>query len=109
MKNNNMELAQDSKTDDQQKPKHFKIETTVMKLVVDSYLHGAQTCEVQKGKILGVSIHQGACDSIHLFINDDHKVTVEVSQDHIETAIKIYNELSKLSPSRKVSWKKHKA
>ena len=23
MKNNNMELAQDSKTDDQQKPKHF--------------------------------------------------------------------------------------
>lgn len=43
-----MELAQDSKTDDQQKPKHFKIETTVMKLVVDSYLHGAQTCEVQK-------------------------------------------------------------
>ncbi|MGV8957556.1 hypothetical protein [Lactococcus lactis] len=67
MKNNNMELAQDLKTDDQQKPKHFKIETTVMKLVVDSYLHGAQTCEVQKGKILGVSIH--------LFINDDHKVT----------------------------------
>lgn len=80
MKNNNMELAQDSKADDQQKPKHFKIETTVMKLVVDSYLHGAKTCEVQKGKILGVSIHQGACDSIHLFINDDHKVTVEVSQ-----------------------------
>ena len=80
MKNNNMELAQDSKTDDQQKPKHFKIETTVMKLVVDSYLHGAQTCEDQKGKILGVSIHQGACDSIHLFINYDHKVTVEVSQ-----------------------------
>ena len=73
-----MELAQNSKTDDQQKPKNFKIETTVMKLVVDSYLHGAQTCEVQKGKILGVSIHQGACDSIHLFINDDHKVTVEV-------------------------------
>ena len=35
-------------------------------------------------------------------------ITVEVGQDHIETAIKIYNELSKLSPSRKVSWKKHK-
>jgi hypothetical protein len=80
MENKNMEFAQDLKADNQQSTKNIKIETTVMKLVVDSYLHGAQTCEVHKGKILGVSIHQGACDSIHLFINDDHKVTVEVSQ-----------------------------
>ena len=73
-----MELAQYSKTDDKQKPKHFKIETLVMKLVVDSYIHGAQPCEVKKGKILGVSIHKGACDSIHFFINDDNKFTVKV-------------------------------
>ncbi|RZI48526.1 hypothetical protein [Lactococcus kimchii] len=57
-----------------------QMETAVMKLVVDSYLYGAQTCEVCDGKILGVSIHHGAYDSIHLFINDHHKVTVEVSQ-----------------------------
>lgn len=80
MENENMEFAQDLKTVNRQNTKDIKIETVVMKLVVDSYLHGAQTCEVQKGKILGVSIHHGTCDSIHLFINDDHKITVEVSQ-----------------------------
>lgn len=80
MKNMNMEIAQQEQTDNQQIAKTHKIETKVMKLVVDSYLQGAQTCEVHDGKILGVSIHKGACDSIHLFINDDHKVTVEVSQ-----------------------------
>ena len=80
MKNKNMEIPNYSQLNKPQNENHFQIETTVMKLVVDSYLHGAQTCEVQEGKILGVSIHHGTCDSIHLFINEDHKVTVEVSQ-----------------------------
>ena len=57
-----------------------KVESAVTKLVVDSYLHGAQTCELHDGRILGVSIHHGPCDNIHLFIDDDHKITVEVNQ-----------------------------
>lgn len=58
MKNMNMEIAQQEQTDNQQIAKTHKIETKVMKLVVDSYLQGAQTCEVHDGKILGVSIHK---------------------------------------------------
>lgn len=33
---------------------------------------------------------------------------VEVSQDHIDTAVEIYQELSKNSRSKKVSWRKHR-
>ncbi|WP_205272655.1 hypothetical protein [Lactococcus taiwanensis] len=55
-------------------------EKVVMKLLVESYMHGAQTCEVENGNFLGVSIHHGICDHIHFFINDSHKVTVEISQ-----------------------------
>jgi hypothetical protein len=54
------------------------VENAIMKLVVDSYLHGAQTCELHDGKILGVSIHHGKSDNIHLFIDNNHRVTVEV-------------------------------
>ncbi len=54
------------------------VENAIMKLVVDSYLHGAQTCELHDGKILGVSIHHGDSDNIHLFIDNHHKLTVEV-------------------------------
>lgn len=34
--------------------------------------------------------------------------TVYVSQEHIDTAIKIYQELSKASRSKRISWKRHK-
>jgi len=34
--------------------------------------------------------------------------SIEVSQEHLDTAIRIKEELQKLSPSRKCSWKKHK-
>ncbi|MQW22203.1 MULTISPECIES: hypothetical protein [unclassified Lactococcus] len=54
------------------------IESAILKLVIDSYLHGAQTCQLHDGKILGVSIHQGESDSIHLFVDDRHKMTIEV-------------------------------
>lgn len=57
-----------------------KVESAVMKLIVDGYLHGAQTCELHDGKILGVSIHHGACDNVHFFIDNNHKITVEVHQ-----------------------------
>lgn len=53
-------------------------EIAILKLVVDSYLHGSQTCELHDGKTLGVSIHQGDVDHIHFFIDESHKVTVEV-------------------------------
>lgn len=55
-----------------------KVENEIMKLVVDSYLHGAQTCELHDGTVLGVSIHQGDNDNIHLFVDEAHKLTVEV-------------------------------
>lgn len=54
------------------------VENAIMKLVVDSYLHGAQTCELHDGRTLGVSIHHGDADNIHFFIDDNHKITVEV-------------------------------
>lgn len=34
---------------------------------------------------------------------------VVVTQDHIDTAVKIYQELSKASHSKKISWRRHKA
>ena len=54
------------------------VENAIMKLVVDSYLLGAQTCELHDGKTLGCSIHHGEADNIHLFIDSNHKLTVEV-------------------------------
>ncbi|MFC4652825.1 hypothetical protein ACFO26_07865 [Lactococcus nasutitermitis] len=55
-----------------------QIENAVMKLVVDSYLQGAQTCELHDGKVLGVIIHHGDVDNIRLYIDNNHKITVEV-------------------------------
>ncbi|MGY3730598.1 hypothetical protein [Lactococcus termiticola] len=63
---------------DYKMPKTNSVDNEIMKLVVDSYLHGAQTCELEDGTVLGVSIHQGDCDCVHLFIDDDHMVTIEV-------------------------------
>jgi hypothetical protein len=57
-----------------------QVEVAVTKLVIDSYLHGAQTCALGDGRILGVSIHHGPSDNIHLFIDNNHKITVEVAQ-----------------------------
>lgn len=56
------------------------IENAVKKLVLEGYLHGAQTCELHNGKILGVTIHHGACDNVHFFIDNSHKLTVEINQ-----------------------------
>lgn len=54
------------------------VENEIMKLVVDSYLHGAQTCELADGTVLGVTINQGPSDNVHLFIDNSHKLTVEI-------------------------------
>lgn len=62
----------------QKKNKKSSVESKIMKLVIDGYLHGAQTCELHNGKVLGVSIHQGKSDNIHLFVDHRHEVTVQV-------------------------------
>ena len=68
------------------------IESAILKLVVDSYIHGAQTCQLHDGKVLGVSIHQGEADNIHLFIDDCHKLTVEVKNGNSRLSILTNNQ-----------------
>ncbi|MCL2676894.1 MAG: hypothetical protein FWF42_03745 [Streptococcaceae bacterium] len=60
--------------------KKQNVEAAVMQLVVDSYMHGDQTCQLTGGKSLGVSIMKGSCDNVLLFIDDTHKVTIEVEK-----------------------------
>lgn len=44
---------------------------------------------------------------MHNYTNSQGEL-ITVSTDHVDTAIEIYEELKKLSPSRRVNWRKHK-
>jgi hypothetical protein len=65
------------------------IEKEMMLLVIDSYLKGSQTKTLSDGQSIGVSIYQGPKEFVHLFINQAHKLTVEIYHGRAEvTGIK---------------------
>lgn len=58
--------------DDQQ------ISFAIVQLIVKCYVHGAQTCKLHDGTVLGMSITKGAADELHLFIDEAHKISIKI-------------------------------
>lgn len=56
------------------------IEAEMMQLVIDSYLYGNQNKRFSNEEEIGVGIYKGPKEHVHLFINNAHRMTVEIHQ-----------------------------
>lgn len=58
--------------------KFAEIERQMMDLVIDSYLKGTKLQVISNERKVSVVLFQGKNEQLHLFIDDIHKITVEI-------------------------------
>ncbi|MGY3735643.1 hypothetical protein ACWOAN_02575 [Lactococcus taiwanensis] len=58
--------------------KFAEIERQMMDLVIDSYLKGTKLQVTSNERKVSVVLFQGKNEQLHLFIDDIHKITVEI-------------------------------